>query len=350
MNDKQLLKETLQNMLRKVGPENLVSSSEPIKRKIQKGLIYPTISEGVFYQVQNDVLMENLMESVFDPIQTTRSPELWGEDEVMRPEAKAQIFKVIEDWKEQMNVPFTITKMTMIGSMTGFQYNKNSDIDINVWTDLSDGKGIWTLRKNLPSGNYLEGTHHEIALWAGEAGENAAVDMKRFENVYNLLTDEWEKKTEKNDIKVPYPYVMELSKFFMNSFDLTLSQADRDISETKVFLDYNPDRQDITLKEKVKLITDKLVDLRADMDSLKMGKHILRSFMVEGYEDMPFKVSINYQHEDPRFSMNSMVYKMCDTFGYIEKVSSKAKELGIFVKEVEELLSQMADERVVGDQ
>jgi hypothetical protein len=65
---------------------------------------------------------------------------------------------------------------------------------------------------------------------------------------------------------------------------------------------------------------------------------------------MPFKVSINYQHEDPRFSMNSMVYKMCDTFGYIEKVSSKAKELGIFVKEVETLLAQMANERVVGDQ
>lgn len=341
-NDRELLREALVSLLEKVGPENIVASAESLRRKVEKGLIYPSISKEVFDQV--------LSESVFDPIQTTRSPELWDENEKMKPEAKEQIMKVIEGWKEQMNIPFSITKITMIGSMTGFQYNKNSDIDINIWTDLSDGKGIWVLRKNLPSGNFIEGTHHEIALWVGEAGESAAVDMKRFENVYNLLTDEWEKKTEKNDIKVPYPYVMELSKFFMNSFDLTLSQADRNISEMKVFLDYNPERQDITGKEKVKLITDKLVDLRADMDSLKMGKHILRSFMVEGYEDMPFKVSINYQHEDPRYSMNSMVYKMCDTFGYIEKVSSKSKEIAAFVKEVEQLLSQMADDRIVGEQ
>jgi hypothetical protein len=66
MNDKENLKKTLIILFEKVGPENFLSSSEPIKRKIKKGLIYPSLNEEKFYETQNEVLIELMLKSIID--------------------------------------------------------------------------------------------------------------------------------------------------------------------------------------------------------------------------------------------------------------------------------------------
>ena len=43
----------------------------------------------------------------------------------------------------------------------------------------------------------LEGTSHPINFWVGTPDDPQATETKRFENIYNLLTDTWE-KLEKN--------------------------------------------------------------------------------------------------------------------------------------------------------
>jgi hypothetical protein len=340
MNDKQLLKQALKDLLEKVGGENLVSSSEPIKRKIKKGLIYPSISEDIFYNIQNEVLTESLIESVFDPIQNTRSEHLFDNKEIMKSEAKNQIMTILNTWKEQINVPFEVVQARLIGSMSGFQYNNTADIDINLIIKLENSTDINKLRSMLPNGNNLEGTSHPINFWIGTSDDPQATDTNRFENIYDLITDSWEKKSEKKDIKVPYAYVMEISKFFMDGFDLALSESERDIMEVDIYMSYDPNKQQLSEKEKRDYLSNKLNELRADVDRLKVGKHILRSFMVQGYEGMPFKVSINYEHEDPRYSMNSMVYKAIDRLGYHdEKLPNAIKKLSEAIKKVEDYLA-----------
>jgi hypothetical protein len=340
MNEKEILKQALNSLLEKVGSEHLISSSEPIKRKIKKGLIYKSISEEEFYEIQNEVLKESLMESVFDPIQNTRSVELFDENEVMKPEAKNQIMSILNTWKEQTEIEFEIVEARLIGSMSGFQYNNTADIDINLFITLENEEDIWKLRKVLPNGNNLEGTSHPINFWVGTSDDPQATDTKRFENIYNLLTDTWEKKSEKKDIKVPYAYVMEIAKFFMDGFDLAISETERDIVEVEIYMSYDPSKQQLSEKEKREFISGKLNELRADVDRLKVGKHILRSFMVQGYEGMPFKVSINYKHEDPRYSMNSMVYKAVDRLGYHdEKLPNAINKASEVIKKIEAYLS-----------
>ena len=67
--------------------------------------------------------------------------------------------------------------------------------------------------------------------------------------------------------------------------------------------------------------------------------------MVQGYEDMPFKVSINYQHEDPRYSMNSMVYKAIDRLGYHdEKLPNAIKKASDTIKKIEAYLATEVEE------
>lgn len=282
-----------------------------------------------------------LKESVFDPINKTRSRDIFDENDKMRKDVRDLIIKTFEEWKEKQDVDFQIKSMKMIGSMTGFQYNSSSDIDINVMTDL-DPEIAKDLRKQLPNGNFLPGTTHPINYWLGD--RTTIFKPENAENIYNILTDEWEKKTDKKDIKVPYPYVIEVSKFFMDGFDLAISEADRDIMEMNLYLEYDPEKQELTEKEKRKIISDKLNELKADLDRLRVGKHILKSFVTEGYEGLPFKITISYEHEDPRYSMNAMVYKMIDRLGYYnDKLPNAIKRVKETIDKAEKYLEKSAE-------
>lgn len=331
------LKDLLEKIHDKVENEkDFISSSEPILRKIQKGLIFPSITEENFLSVRSEILLE----SVFDPIQNTRSEDLFDENEIMKPEAKEQIMTILNEWRSHLDFKFEIVHLRLIGSMSGFQFNNTADVDINLVVELEDPKNqIWSLRKTLPNGNFLEGTSHPINFWVGTADDPQATSTDRFENIYDLLTDTWEKKTGKSDIKVPYSYVMELAKFFMDGFDLSLSENDRDIMEAEVYMSYDSSKQDLSEKEKRDHLSGKLNEIRANIDRLKIGKHILRSFMVEGYEDMPFRVSIEYENEDPRYSMNSMVYKAIERLEYVEKIKSSIDKGKKMIESVENYLS-----------
>jgi hypothetical protein len=329
------LKETLQVMLEKSkDPAAFKANSEILRRKIEKKIIYPDITEEQFKELKAEVLRE----SVFDPIQNTRSEDVFDNRDVIKKEVADFIVKTLNDWRNQLEVKFEVRNLFMVGSMTGFQYNKTSDIDINVFTDIQDEKIVNKLRGMLPNGNPLPGTNHAVNFWFG--GANDEIKAKNKENIYNIMTDNWEKKSEKKDIKIPYPYIMEVSKFFMDGFDLAISECERDIIELNIHMDYDPSRQQVTEKEKREFVSKKVDELKADIDRLRVGKHILRSFMIQGYEDMPFRVSINYEHEDPRYSMNAMVYKMIDRLGYHDdKIPTQIKKAAEAIKKAEAYLS-----------
>jgi hypothetical protein len=224
--------------------------------------------------------------------------------------------------------------------MSGFQFNNTADVDLNLIVEVDDPETqIKILRKMLPNGNYLNSTSHPINFWVGTMDDPAATETERFENIYDLQTDKWLKKSDKNNTKVPYSYVMELGKFFMDGYDLSISETERDVMEAEVYMSYDTKKIDLSEKEKRDYLSGKLNELRADIDRLKIGKHILRSFSVEGFEGMPFKVSIQYENEDPRYSMNSMVYKAIERLGYHKKISDEINKANGMIKSIEEYLS-----------
>jgi hypothetical protein len=51
---------------------------------------------------------------------------------------------------------------------------------------------------------------------------------------------------------------------------------------------------------------------------------------------MPFKISIDLPNQsDPRYSINNLVYKMIDKFGYLTRLDDGVKEGNKLIKEVE---------------
>ena len=81
--------------------------------------------------------MKNMNESILDPVQKTRCPEIFDSNDIMHKAVADHIKSAFKLWYEQLNTElktFDIVGYKMIGSSSGFQYTDTSDIDLQVIT------------------------------------------------------------------------------------------------------------------------------------------------------------------------------------------------------------------------
>ena len=275
---------------------------------------------------------KELNESVLDPINKERCPDVFKNDKMI-PSVRKFILDIINEFKKQVNFDFKIRRILMIGSSTGYQYSSNSDIDINFETDMTDDQvsQIW---KIIPKGTLLPGTKKPVNVFLLKKGEEYNFDHA--ENVYDIINDKWLKKADKTHAQVPYSYVRDLSLFFMNGCELAISKYNRDVKEAKEYMSLDPNTMEISEKEKADAINRKIIELRNDVDAMRMAHHVIRSFSKEGFAGMPFRVNIEMVNQgDPRYAINNLIYKMCDRFGYFEKLDNAVEEGYKLIEELE---------------
>ena len=275
--------------------------------------------------------MKNMNESILDPVQKTRCPEIFDSNDIMHKAVADHIKNAFKLWYEQLNPElktFDIVGYKMIGSSSGFQYTDTSDIDLQVIIRMHNGidfKETWKLIKILPNGHNLKGTNHPINYFLVD--EKNPTDLEKVENLYNLETKKWEKKSEKPNLVIPSAYIKEITRFFTDGFDLLLGRYERDKEYFIASQKLNPERQEISEKEKQEEIDRCLTQLKEDIDALWLAEHIIHGFRLEAYdENKPFHLMINYMSDDPRGSSNELIYKTLDKFEYREKLRAKAKE------------------------
>ena len=71
-----------------------------------------------------------LQESILDTPQKQRSFDVFTEDGKIRKELKEQIYSILRKWKKQINFNFDIEAINLKGSLLGFQYTDESDLDV----------------------------------------------------------------------------------------------------------------------------------------------------------------------------------------------------------------------------
>jgi len=273
------------------------------------------------------MIINNLSESVLDPVQKTRCKDVFDGKDRMHPSVKKFILKTLDDWKKQIDFSFKITGIKLIGSSTGFQYTDTSDIDITVISNLTNEQRE-KIVPILPNGHNIPDTQHPVNYFFTEPDN--PFDPDTAENVYDVPSDKWEKQTPKEKIDAPQSYILQLAKFFMNAFDLTFSEYERDLQEYKEFKALNPENVEISEKEKKEAMDRKIVDLKTDLDSLRIGNYVIRGFLHDAYnkDKGPFEIHISIDgSDDPRKSVNNLVYKMLEKYGYREKLDKTIKFL-----------------------
>jgi len=305
-------------------------------------LILDNIKPSLLEDLLNDDPIDlSILESVLDPINKTRCKEIFDSNDNMKSDVKKFILDIVNGFKQK--VDFTIRNVYMIGSSTGYQYTNTSDIDIEVETDLPKEK-LWNIIKLIPKGTLLPNTQKPINLFVLD--KDTSYDFKNAENVYDVVSGKWLKDSGKESVEIPYPYIKGLATYFMNGCDLAISEFNKDMKEIQEYMDLDPETQEISQKEKVEALDRKIVDLRKDIDSLKMAHHVIFGFEKEGYEGMPFKISIDSElnNREERYSVNNLVYKYVDKFGYLDKMNELMRTGKDKIKEVEKYLKTLQPE------
>ncbi len=270
--------------------------------------------------------MENktLNENVLDPVQEKRCKDLFiGPDyQVLQTKVKNQILDPIYKWLEKMGYPYEehVRSIHIIGSSVGWQYTNTSDIDVSIETDIDPAKikQIWKL---LPNGQLLK--EHPVNYYL----TSDLKDVSESENAYDVLKDVWVKKQNKEDIekRVPFSYIMEITKFFLSGVDDRIQEYEAD----KVELDYlNSVSKDdgVDEQEKQKLIAQKETELKADLDSIYIAHLMLKGFRNQAFRDGHAADLIIDIKSKGNSSINNTIYKMVEKMGYFEKLEKYEKE------------------------
>lgn len=270
--------------------------------------------------MENEILNEN----VLDPVTQTRCKDLFiGPDyQVLQTKVKNQILDPIYKWLEKMGYPYEehVRSIHIIGSSVGWQYTNTSDIDVSIETDIDPAKikQIWKL---LPNGQLLK--EHPVNYYL----TSDLKDVSESENAYDVLKDVWVKKQNKEDIekRVPFSYIMEITKFFLSGVDDRIQEYEAD----KVELDYlNSVSKDdgVDEQEKQKLIAQKETELKADLDSIYIAHLMLKGFRNQAFRDGHAADLIIDIKSKGNSSINNTIYKMVEKMGYFEKLEKYEKE------------------------
>lgn len=266
-----------------------------------------------------------LQENVLDPVNKNLCDDLFiSGKEVIKSQVKDFIIDNFLKWFEKIgHKKEEVKNFYIIGSSIGFQYTDVSDIDVTVDTDLKEDE-IKKLVDILPNNNNLLKTKHPINYYFKTLKETE----KDADIIYDLSNDKWIKKSKKEEAKIPASYILEITKFFMSGIQDRLAELDRDKIELETFKNYSPEKLDVSQKEIDELVSQKEIEIKADLDALYVAYHIIRGFRKEafGEDGEALEISIDINVKNPNYSINNLIYKTLEKFKYIEKLQEAKKE------------------------
>jgi hypothetical protein len=274
-------------------------------------------------QKEYDIWVSGIQESVLDPVHEVLAQDVWNNNNKLYKKHRKFILDNLKSWLEKMGIEEEPENVTIIGSITTYQYSDTSDIDVNVVLDIPENK-IDELLDYLPNGQNLPDTKHPVNYYiAKDAGEN----VKKKDSAYDVLNDKWIKKPKVKDVKYPYSYVLEIAKFFMDGIDERIAEYERDKVELDLYKSYLKDEHIQSGKEDIQeAIDQKELELKADLDAIFVGLKLMKGFRKEAFEEdyePDFIIDIQMPNRD--FSVNNLVYKTLERFGYLEKLNKYKK-------------------------
>ena len=258
------------------------------------------------------------------------SSSVWGADGKLHDNLKIQILDLLDRvlYDEGLSVDEWIKKIKIVGSLTSYLYNKNTDLDIHIEVDLpkfmevegyekeEDAKDLLNeLRKPINVlKTMLEGTNHPIEVFF----EVELQPSPELMGIYNVMDEKWEQEPKvvsaDFDIEEIEPKIVEIANETMGELDKELGKAKRDIKsieslqevigawsgkERKIFED--------KLEAKLNSLEEEIINLAMQGQTLIDDRHK------------------NYK-EEGEISLTNIKFKYLQRFGYLF-IMTQLKEL-----------------------
>lgn len=263
-------------------------------------------------------------------------PKIWAKDESINPEVKNQILDKLTKFFKIQSIPVkVIEKIYIIGSLTSYQYNSKSDLDVHVHLNIDILKKIlevdngeeaveiadkkWRKYLNTEAAEVVKDTNHPIEFYFEIPSFTTALPE---DGIYNLLKSIWEKQprvvTTDFDIEKLYPEIIKLAKEIMKELDVNLGEIERDIQDidllNETIFQFSKDKKDIFQKK----LNKKLDEININIDSI-----------IDSGQEV-----IDKRHKEyDMYSEGNIQFKYLQRYGYIfllkqlEKVKGEGQEI-----------------------
>jgi hypothetical protein len=258
-----------------------------------------------------------IIESVLDTPRDKLNPAIWNDDKTIKPELEQQVMADVRKFLKGQK----IESIHFQGSNTGYQYNDTTDIDIHIRIDGLSDEEANDLYDQMPKGVNLKGTTHPINYYIYSGDETKGTKGKGA--IYDLLNDKWIIEPEKEDVKVPYNYLLNISDIFMLGIDGQIARYENSKRELEI---YNHEKEANTEdcedgKKEIDIrIAAKEQEIEANLDSLVLIANMLWDMRTNSYKTDKKDLGLFIKMSIGNTSIQNMIYKLLEKFGYKEKL------------------------------
>lgn len=160
------------------------------------------------------------MRSDMDLQHSSLNPRFFDNDGKINPEIRKRLLIIARDFYKDTELQQNISDVLMLGSLAGYTYNEQSDIDLHIVIDFSKLDAAEQYRRTLVNSftNKWNTTHdiklngHKIEIYLQDTTER-----NRSDGIYSLVKNEWSKQPstksvdiDKEDIKQKYHNLVKL--------------------------------------------------------------------------------------------------------------------------------------------
>lgn len=274
--------------------------------------------------------------SILDYPKPGLCPYIWNEDGTINSDVKSQILDKLYSFLADQGIDIddivddVVEKIYIIGSLTSYQYNSKSDLDVHVWIDLQQVAfhlghneldhladaidSVWRKKLNVEEGVMVEGTEHPLEFYFEMEGITSSEPT---DGIYDLLNGKWVKdpRTVDADFDVNeiYPTVINHAREILKEFDVNLGEIKRDIKDIELLQDtirsFDGDRRKLfidKLKEKIEEINRDILNI------IEKGQEVIDDRKTD-YNPL---------------SDNNIKFKFAQRYGYIWLVKNLERAIG----------------------
>lgn len=263
-------------------------------------------------------LKDYLNESILDSIKNDLSPDLWSNGKI-KPSAKSFIVNRLKTWLKTVTSK-EIEYLILLGSMAGYQYSPDADIDINFVIDIPLER-LKEISQLMPNGHNLPNTNHPINYYTSNVIKK---EWQKSGPIYDMLKDRWivkPTKESKQDTVQNYKAISEIGRFFITAAEAVIAEFNTDVANYEAYNSYLETADEHEEKDIQQLVRQKLYEIVADIDSVFVLKHMIKGLRKESFtSELSIEISTEIKIKDSNTSINNLIYKYLEKLGYFERM------------------------------
>jgi hypothetical protein len=156
----------------------------------------------------------------------TLNPYLW-EGDSLRPDIKSALIKIADDFKNFIEIPFTVEDVLITGGQVSYNYTKHSDLDLHLVVDFKkvscdrEAAELFDSKRHLYKQKYdiqIKGIPVELYV--------EDIDFPAVSSSYSIISDEWIKRPIQNAGDVDTAKIEKIADQWQELIDLGMASKD----------------------------------------------------------------------------------------------------------------------------